>query len=479
MAERNRNRGPHGPGLGAIPDKPKDFKGTARKLLRYIAPFRIAIILVMIFAVGSTVFHVIGPKILGNATTELFKGLMAKLQGTGGIDYVALGRILTVLLMLYVISSLLSFLQGWIMTNLTQKMTYQMRKEIAEKINRMPLAYFESNQIGDIQSRITNDVDTLGSSLNQSITTFITSFVTLVGVLIMMFSISGVMTWISLIIIPVSAILVLIIVKHSQKYFKQQQDYLGKINGQIEETFSGHDVVTAFHQEENEIRSFEKTNHTLYTAGWKSQFLSGLMMPILNLVANIGYVAVAISGSILAARGTIQVGDIVSFVQYVKRFTQPITHGTVYTNDLLSLNQPYITLTCREGYASLNTAQYGQAHTAETNNVIRIKKTGGNNVEPFVQMETTFEHNYHDGFLRMYGNTWRFAEKYLDPYDDFPFVGRSYMYARIGIGRTRSSARWWNGRSWQSTQTYCRISIGNGPNTPDNNKEEFMFLQGA
>ena len=210
-------------------------------------------------------------------------------------------------------------------------------EEIAEKINRMPLAYFESNQIGDIQSRITNDVDTLGSSLNQSITTFITSFVTLVGVLIMMFSISGVMTWISLIIIPVSAILVLIIVKHSQKYFKQQQDYLGKINGQIEETFSGHDVVTAFHQEENEIRSFEKTNHTLYTAGWKSQFLSGLMMPILNLVANIGYVAVAISGSILAARGTIQVGDIVSFVQYVKRFTQPITQLAQVSNMMQSM----------------------------------------------------------------------------------------------------------------------------------------------
>ena len=337
MAENNRRRGPHGPGPGAIPDKAKDFKGTVRKLLRYIAPYRIAIILVMIFAVGSTVFHVIGPKILGSATTELFKGLMAKLQGTGGIDYMALGRILTILLMLYVISALLSFLQGWIMTNLTQKMTYQMRKEIAEKINRMPLAYFESNQIGDIQSRITNDVDTLGSSLNQSITTFITSFVTLVGVLIMMFSISSVMTWISLIIIPLSAILVLIIVKHSQKYFKQQQDYLGKINGQIEETFSGHDIVTAFHQEENEIRSFEKTNHTLYTAGWKSQFLSGLMMPILNLVANIGYVAVAISGSILAARGTIQVGDIVSFVQYVKRFTQPITQLAQVSNMMQSM----------------------------------------------------------------------------------------------------------------------------------------------
>lgn len=337
MAENNKNRGPHGPGPGNVPEKAKDFKGTVRKLLDYTAPYRLAIIFVVIFAIGSTVFAVIGPKILGNATTELYNGLMNKLHGTGGIRYGALGRILVSLLALYAVSSLLSFLQSWIMANITQKMTYEMRREIAEKINRMPLSYFESNQIGDIQSRITNDVDTLGSSLNQSITTFITSLVTLVGVLIMMFSISGLMTWISLIIIPVSAVLVAVIVKHSQKYFKQQQEYLGKINGQIEETFSGHDIVKAFGQEEREVRSFEETNGVLYNAGWKSQFLSGLMMPILNIVANMGYVAVAISGAVLAARGTIQVGDIVSFVQYVKRFTQPITQLAQVSNMLQSM----------------------------------------------------------------------------------------------------------------------------------------------
>ena len=339
MAEErnNRRKAPHGGPPGAVPEKAKDFKGTVRKLLSYTKKYRLTMILVAIFAIGSTVFGVVGPKILGNATTELYNGLIAKIQGTGGIDFSALGRILITLLIIYVASSLLAFLQSWLMTNMSQKMTYEMRKQISEKINRMPLAYFESNQIGDIQSRITNDVDTLGSSLNQTITQAITSFVTLVGVLIMMFSISGVMTWISLIMLPLSAILVLIIVKRSQKYFKQQQDYLGKVNGQIEETFSGHDIVKVFNREEKEVESFKELNDTLYTAGWKSQFISGTMQPILNVVSNLGYVAVAISGAMLAARGTIQVGDIVAFVQYVKRFTQPITQLAQVSNMMQSM----------------------------------------------------------------------------------------------------------------------------------------------
>ena len=342
MAEQRSNapRRPKGHGggpPGAIPEKAKDFKGTVRKLLAYTRPYRFAMILVVLFAIGSTLFGVIGPKILGNATTELYNGLIAKIHGTGEINFTALGRILLILLIIYVASSLLAFLQSWIMATMTQKMTYTMRKEISEKINRMPLAYFESNQIGDIQSRITNDVDTLGSSLNQSITQAITSFVTLVGVLIMMFSISGVMTWISLIMLPVTAILVAVIVKHSQKYFKQQQEYLGKVNGQIEETFSGHDIVKVFNREEKEMESFRDINNTLYTAGWKSQFLSGLMMPIMTVVSNVGYVAVAVSGALLASRGTIQVGDIVAFVQYIKRFTQPITQLAQVSNMIQSM----------------------------------------------------------------------------------------------------------------------------------------------
>ena len=292
----------HGRGPGAPVEKPKDFKGTIRKLIRYLGAYRFALIAVMIFAVGSTIFAVIGPKILGNATTELFSGLIAKLTGTGEIRFGKIGAILLGLMGLYALSSLLAFAQGWIMTGISQKISYRMRRDISEKINRMPLGYFESNKTGDVLSRITNDVDTLGQSLNQSITQLITSVCTLIGTLIMMLTISPLMTLITLIILPVSVVLVTVVVKISQKHFFAQQHYLGAIDGQIEETFSGHNIVKAFNREEQELQEFRKTNEKLYESAWKSQFLSGLMMPAMNFVSNLGYVAVAVSGAMLAAK---------------------------------------------------------------------------------------------------------------------------------------------------------------------------------
>ena len=318
-------------------DKPKDFKGTIKRLLSYLGLYKIAILVVMIFAVFSTIFNVVGPKILGKATTELFNGLIAKLSGTGGIDYAKIGSILLFLMGIYALSAAFAMIQGWLMATISQKMSYKLRQDISEKINRLPLAYFESNTVGDILSRITNDVDTLGQSLNQSITQLITSICTLVGVVVMMLSISPLMTLITLIILPVTVILVVLIVKHSQKYFFAQQKYLGKIDGQIEETFSGQNIVKAFNREEAELDAFKETNTILFESAWKSQFFSGLMQPIMNFISNLGYVAIAVSGAMLAARGVIEIGDIVAFVQYVKRFTQPITQLAQVSNMLQSM----------------------------------------------------------------------------------------------------------------------------------------------
>ncbi len=336
MAEERRRRGP-GRGPGVPGEKPKDFKKTMKALLAYMGRYRIPTLIVMILAVGSTIMGVIGPRILGKATTELFNGIMAKLQGTGGVDFGKIGAILLGLMGLYLASAVFSFAQGWVMTTISQKMSFKLREDISKKINRMPLAYFEKNKVGDILSRITNDVDTLGMSLNQSITQLITSVCTLVGVLVMMLLISPLMTLITLIILPVSVLLVTLIVGKSQKYFFAQQKYLGEIDGQIEETFSGHLVVKAFNREEKELEHFRETNRILYESGWKSQFLSGLMQPIMNFVSNLGYVGVAVAGAMLASAGTIEIGDIVAFVQYVKRFTQPITQMAQVSNMIQSM----------------------------------------------------------------------------------------------------------------------------------------------
>ena len=338
MAENTRpmrRRGP--PGRGVPGEKAKDFKGTIKSLLRYMGRYKIAVAAIMVFAAVSTVFNVIGPKILGEATTELFNGLIAKLTGAGCIDFGRIGSILLMLMGLYGICAALSFLQGLLMTEVSQRMSYRLRRDISEKINRMPLAYFEDNAVGDILSRVTNDVDTLGHSFNQSITQLITSVCTLVGIFVMMMTISPLMTLITVLILPVSVVFVAVIVKKSQKYFIAQQRYLGKIDGQIEETFSGHDVVKAFNREEAELEEFRRTNGILYESAWKSQFLSGLMMPIMNFISNLGYVAIAVVGAMLAANGTIEIGDIVAFVQYVKRFTQPVTQMAQVSNMIQSM----------------------------------------------------------------------------------------------------------------------------------------------
>lgn len=332
-----RTRAPHGPHGGMMPgEKAKDFKGTIRKLVGYMGNYKYGLMAVIIFAIGSTVFNIIGPKVLSRATTELFNGLMAKLYRTGGIDFEKIGRILLILLGLYLLSALLSLFQGWIMTGVSQRLCFRFRKEISEKINRMPLEYFESRTVGEVLSRITNDVDTLGMSLNQSITTLITSVTTLIGVLIMMLSISPLMTLIALVILPISGGLIGVVVKFSQKHFVAQQTYLGKINGQVEEVYSGQNIVKAFNREETVLKEFEETNHVLYQSAWKSQFLSGLMQPIMTFIGNLGYVAVAVSGSILTIRGTIEIGDIQAFIQYVKNFTQPITQLAQVSNMLQS-----------------------------------------------------------------------------------------------------------------------------------------------
>jgi ATP-binding cassette subfamily B multidrug efflux pump len=333
---QRRGRGPMGHGMQPG-EKPKDLKGSLGKLLSYIGSFKAAIIVVMIFAAASTVFNVIGPKILGKATTALSEGLMAKIQGTGGIDFTYIGQILLFVLGLYVCSAAFNFIQGWIMTGVTQKICYRMRKEISEKINRMPMKYFESRTYGEVLSRITNDVDTLGQGLNQSITTIITSAATLIGVLIMMLSISPLMTLIAIVILPISMALISFVVKKSQKYFKDQQEYLGHINGQVEEVYGGHLVIKAFNREKDTIDEFNRTNEILYQSAWKSQFLSGMMQPIMMFVGNLGYAAVALSGGLLAIRGTIKIGDIQAFIQYVKNFTQPIQQIAQVINQVQSM----------------------------------------------------------------------------------------------------------------------------------------------
>ena len=333
---QRRGRGPMGHGMQPG-EKPKDLKGSLGKLLSYIGSFKVAIIVVMIFAAASTVFNVIGPKILGKATTALSEGLMAKIQGTGGIDFTYIGQILLFVLGLYVCSAAFNFIQGWIMTGVTQKICYRMRKEISEKINRMPMKYFESRTYGEVLSRITNDVDTLGQGLNQSITTIITSVATLIGVLIMMLSISPLMTLIAIVILPISMALISFVVKKSQKYFKDQQEYLGHINGQVEEVYGGHLVIKAFNREKDTIDEFNRTNEILYQSAWKSQFLSGMMQPIMMFVGNLGYAAVALSGGLFAIRGTITIGDIQAFIQYVKNFTQPIQQIAQVINQVQSM----------------------------------------------------------------------------------------------------------------------------------------------
>ena len=318
-------------------EKAKDFRGTTRKLIRYIGSYRIALLFVLIFAVCSTVFNIRGPKVMGQAVTEIYTGLTAKVAGTGGLDFGAIGRYVGIMLALYIIAAAFSFLQGWLMTGISQKICYRMRREISEKINRMPLKYFEKKTVGEVLSRITNDVDTLGQSLNQSITQMITSTATIIGVLYMMLTISPLMTLIALVILPVSMAFVIGIVKFSQKFFRAQQKYLGEINGQVEEVFSGQTVVKAFNREQQVLREFEQTNENLYQSAWKSQFLSGLMQPIMKFVGKLGYVAVAVSGSMLAAAGVIQVGDIVSFISYVENFTQPIMQLAQVSNMLQSM----------------------------------------------------------------------------------------------------------------------------------------------
>ena len=336
-----RRRGPmggHGPMGGMIGgEKAKDFKGSFSKLLAYIGRYKFAILTVMIFAAASTVFSVIGPKVMGKATTELAEGLMRKIGGIGGIDFDKIAHILMLTLGLYLCSAAFTFIQSWIMTGITQKICYRMRKEISEKINRMPMKYFESRTYGEVLSRITNDVDTLGQGLNQSVTQIITSTATIIGVIVMMLSISPLMTLIALVVLPVSAILMSTVVKFSQKYFRTQQNYLGKINGQVEETYSGHLVIKAFNKEKETIENFDKTNNVLYTSAWKSQFLSGLIQPIMMFVGNMGYAGVAISGGILAIRGTIGIGDIQAFIQYVKNFTQPIQQIAQVINQVQSM----------------------------------------------------------------------------------------------------------------------------------------------
>lgn len=322
--KRMMGPGPGGP-HGMMPgEKAKDFKGTMRKLTSRLSKFKIRFLFVLLFAIGSTVFLIIGPTISGNATTKITEGILSKISGGDGIDFEGLAKILIVLVILYVASTVFSFIQGLIMTDISQKVSYHFRKDISEKIHRMPMNYFDTTSHGEILSRVTNDVDTLSTSLNQSLTQLITSVITIIGVLIMMLRISISMTLLALIILPLSGIVVGKVIKKSQKYFKQQQEYLGHVNGQVEEVYGGHNIVKVFNKEEDSIREFDEKNEKLYESAWKSQFLSGLMMPVMQFIGNIGYVGVAILGGYLAIKGKIKIGQIQSFFQYIRNFTQPI-----------------------------------------------------------------------------------------------------------------------------------------------------------
>ena len=326
-----------GPGRmrGGMPgDKAKDFKGTLKKLIRYMSVFKVQMLFVLIFAVCGTIFNIVGPKILGKATTEIFNGLVSKVSGGSGMDFGKIGQILLTVLCLYLVSALCTFIQGILMTGVSQKTTYRLRKEISEKINRMPMNYFDTKPVGEVLSRVTNDIDTLGQSLNQSATQLITSVTTMIGVLVMMLSISPLMTIVALLILPVSVGLLSFVMKHSQRYFRAQQAYLGNVNGQVEEVYSGHNIIKAFNKEDDVIDTFNETNGKLYDSAWKSQFFSGMMMPIMQFIGNLGYVAVAILGGYLAIKKTIEVGDIQSFIQYVRNFTQPIQQIAQVSNML-------------------------------------------------------------------------------------------------------------------------------------------------
>lgn len=330
-------REPMGHGHGAaMGEKANDFSGTMKQLMKYMSKYKIAIIAVLLFAIGSTVFSIVGPKILGKATTKIFEGLMAKVSGTGGIDFGAIEKILLILVCLYLVSALFSFIQGYIMSGISQKISYEMRNQILEKINRMPMKYFDTKTHGEILSRITNDIDTLGMSLNQSLTQLITSVTTMVGILIMMLSISWIMTLAALVIIPLSMFAVRKVVGRSQKYFKKQQRFLGHVNGLVEENYGGHQIVRVFNKEEEVTEEFNKLNDELYDSAWRSQFLSGMMQPLMAFIGNLGYVMVSILGGWLAIRKTIEVGDIQSFIQYVRNFTQPINQLAQVANQLQS-----------------------------------------------------------------------------------------------------------------------------------------------
>lgn len=328
-------RRPHGPmGMSLGGEKATDFRGTMKKLLHFMGKYKIALVIVVVFALGSTIFNIIGPKVLSTATTELFEGITAKIAGTGGINFDAVGVILLTTLILYAVSAACSFAQGWIMTRVVQGTCFELRRRIAAKIDALPVGYFEKTSTGDVLSRITNDVDTLGMNLNASVTQLITGVATVLGVVIMMLSISSIMTLVALIIIPVSLLIVSVVVKRSQKYFRMQQNRLGAINGQVEETFSGHAVVRAFGKEDEVVEKFRQTNEELRESAWKSQFLSGLLMPIMTFVSNLGYVVVAVVGALFAIQGRITVGDIQAFIQYMKNFTQPLTQLAQISNVL-------------------------------------------------------------------------------------------------------------------------------------------------
>ena len=331
-----RGRGPMGGGPMAMMkgEKPRDFKGTLNKLFQYLDQYRLAIVLVILFAIGSTVASIVGPKILGNATTKLFEGVMAQIAGTGTIDFTYIGHIIVEVLLLYLVSAMLAYIQGWIMTNVAMNITYRFRKDIASKVNRMPFKYFDGTNHGEILSRITNDVDTVSQTLNQSLTQIITSVVTVVGVLVMMLTISWQMTLVAIAMLPLSFGIIGFIIGKSQVYFKRQQDYLGHINGHVEEMYGSHMVVKAFNGEAKSIEQFDQVNNVLYDSAWKSQFLTGLLFPIMNFVGNLGYVAICILGGYLAVKGTITVGDIQAFVQYVRSFTQPISQIANISNVL-------------------------------------------------------------------------------------------------------------------------------------------------
>lgn len=332
-----RRRGPMGHGAGAPVEKAKDFKGSVGKLMNYMKPYRFGVIIVLIFAVGSTVFSIAGPKVLGEATNVLVKGMTGKYTGTGGIDFHKIQRIVLICILLYAVSALFSWLQGILMAGIAQKMCYRLRKDLSEKMSRLPMDYYDTKTHGEILSRVTNDIDTLGQSFNQSITQLITSVITVIGIFIMMLSISPILTLVSVLIIPLSAVLAAFTVKKSQKHFQAQQEYLGRINGQVEEVYGGQNVVCVFNHQEQVICEFKETNEVLYESAWKSQFLSGMMMPITSFIGNLGYVAAAILGGILAARGNMKVGDIQSFIQYVRNFTQPIGQLAQVSNMLQSM----------------------------------------------------------------------------------------------------------------------------------------------